>query len=534
MKHPYLKPVGNKKILMVKEQPMVLLAGEVHNSNASSPAYMEPIWQKAQVLGMNCLLLPVSWEMIEPEEGTFDFSVVEKLIGQARRYEMKIGFLWFGSWKNAECMYAPAWVKKDRKRFPRAEIVKGEAKSNLPGSHPRPYTTLSYLGRETNIADSKAFAALMAYIRDIDEEEQTVVAVQVENETGLLGSAREHSDFADTVFSSDVPDDFAAYMKSRTHEMPEDVCAAVEQGAGSGSWEEVFGPAAEEIFSAYHISTYVENVARAGKKQYALPFMVNCWLDKQDNKPGDYPSGGPVSRMHTVWRFGAPSIDVFCPDIYVPYFCDVCDTYTQHGNPLFIAETATHSYAGARQVYVIGHHHALGYSPFGFEDIGEPFNTMQGFLFGMDVTDPALKTPQSVEEYASYSHALRQLMPLITQRYGTNDLQAVSSERPDENILDFGRFGVTAMTQLPLLKKQTGVCLGVKTAEDECYLLTSGCVLRLQSLDRAAPHADILDLEEGRFEDGRWNVIRRLNGDEAAFLEFDDVTLLRLRVDIYR
>ncbi len=175
-------------------------------------------------------------------------------------------------------MYAPAWVKTDRKRFPRAEIVNGEAKSNLPGPYPRPYTTLSYLGRETCIADSKAFAALMAFIHDIDKEEQTVVAVQVENETGLLGAARERSDWADTVFSSDVPDDFAAYMKSHTHEMPEDVRAAVEQGASSGSWEEVFGSAAEEIFGAYHISTYVENVAQAGKKQYVLPLMANCWL----------------------------------------------------------------------------------------------------------------------------------------------------------------------------------------------------------------------------------------------------------------
>lgn len=533
MSQPYLKQTGSKKIFMVQDQPLILLAGEVHNSNSSSPEYMEAVWKKAHTLGMNCLLLPVSWEMVEPEEGVFDFSVTEALIRQARRFEMKIVFLWFGSWKNAECMYAPAWVKRDMKRFPRAEIVKGEPNSPLPSSHSRPYTTLSYLGWETVKADSKAFAALMSFIRENDANEQTVIAVQVENETGLLGSARECSDLADQIFAADVPADFISHMKAHAEELPEDIRAFMEHGSSSGSWEEVFGAAAEEIFSAYHISQYVEKVAKAGKAIYPLPMLANCWLDKPDDQPGDYPSGGPIARMHAVWRFGAPSIDVFCPDIYVPYFCDVCDAYTQHGNPLFIPESATHSYAGARQVYVIGHHHALGYSPFGFEDIGRPFNAMQGFLFGMDVTDPALKTPQSVEEYAAHSHALRRMMPLITERYGTKNLQAVSSERPEENMLDFGEFSVTAMTHIPFLEKQTGVCLGIKTGADECFLLVSGCLLQIQSRNIAKPYLDILDMEEGDFVNGQWHVTRRLNGDEAAFLKFEDVTLLRLRVYLY-
>ncbi len=34
---------------------------------------------------MNCLLEPVTRELIEPEEGLFDFSVVDGLIAQARR-----------------------------------------------------------------------------------------------------------------------------------------------------------------------------------------------------------------------------------------------------------------------------------------------------------------------------------------------------------------------------------------------------------------------------------------------------------------
>jgi hypothetical protein len=90
--------------------------------------------------------------------------------------------------------------------------------------------------------------------------------------------------------------------------------------------------------------------------------MVNAWLDK-GQEAGMYPSGGPVARMMEVWRYCAPHIDVFAPDIYVQDFCAVCDEYTKLGNPLIIPETAMHGHAGPRLVYVVGHYYALGFSP---------------------------------------------------------------------------------------------------------------------------------------------------------------------------
>ena len=356
-----METVNRKKFLTIDGKPFPLLAGEVHNSDSSSPAYMEHIWEIAGQLGMNALLLPVAWETVEPEEGTFDFSLPQALIRQARERDMRIVFLWFGSWKNAECMYAPGWVKQDLKRFPRAQIEKGKNKagrrisSSLPVKVP--YTTLSYLGTETARCDARAFAEFMRFLKETDGQEQTVVAVQVENETGLLGSAREVSDAADRAFEAPVPPAFAAYMKAHTQTMVEDVRAAVEQGVDKGSWSEVFGPVAEEIFSAYHVASFVETVASAGRAVYDLPMAANCWLDK-GGEPGTYPTGGPVSRVHEVWDFCAPSIDVYCPDIYVPQFKAVCDEYTRRGGALFIPESATHSYCAPRLLYTIGHYHA--------------------------------------------------------------------------------------------------------------------------------------------------------------------------------
>lgn len=121
--------------------------------------------------------------------------------------------------------------------------------------------------------------------------------------------------------------------------------------------------------------------------------------------------------------------------------CHVCDAYTKRGNPLFIPETATHSHAAPRLVYTVGHFHAVGYCPFGFEDMGGTFSDMAGVLFGIDTSDPLLSTVQDVGEYAWYARTLGALAPLLTARYGTGKLQAVIHERPLDTVMRFAQFG---------------------------------------------------------------------------------------------
>lgn len=532
-KIPHLAEQGDKTVLMVNGEPFIMLAGEVHNSNSSSVAYMEQVWEKAEKLGMNTLLLPVSWELIEPQEGVFDFHLVDGLIEQARRWGGKLGFLWFGSWKNAQCYYAPEWVKADTKRFRRAEVVRGKNFCQLEQFYGMPYTSLSYLCKETMEADARAFAALMAHIRDVDGEEHTVLTVQVENETGLMGSARERSKEADARFAEAVPEAFAAYMRANTDLMVPEMKNAVEQGAASGSWAEVFGDAAEEVFSAYHVADYVNAVAKAGKEAYPLPMTVNCWLDK-GGAPGSYPTGGPVSKVLEVWRYRAPEIDIFAPDIYIREFIDICDEMTRrYRNPLYIPECATHSYAGPRAVYCVGHYHAMCYAPFGFEEMGEEFSDVQAYLFGVDTEDPALKVPQSVEEYGWYNRTMQSMLPLLTSRYGTDGLQAVCGERKEEDTMLFGTFGFRILTDLPMIRRKDSVCLIVRESEDTFYILANACMAAFFSQDREKPYAEIFSCEEGEFGDGVWKAGRRLNGDEAASLKFEKPRLVKIRLHAF-
>lgn len=530
---PEIRSFNNKKVLFVNGAPFYAVAGEVHNSDASSAEYMKEIWETADTLGMNTVLLPVTWELTEPDEGCFDFSVPDVLIAQAREWNKKVIFLWFGSWKNAEMMYAPAWVKRDRVRFARAEIVKGEAKSlRDTGMAKLPYYSLSYLCENTRNADANAFAKLMAHIREVDENVCTVIGIQVENETGLLGSAREVSDAADAVFASNVPEEFVRYMRSHMKTMHEDVRQAVAAGAEQGSWRQVFGEAAEEIFSAYHISSYVNSVAEKGMAEYKLPTFANCWLVHKGESAGQYPSGGPVSRMHEVWRYCAPAIDVLCPDIYVPEFLEVCDDYSRN-QPLFIPEAATHSYAASRLAYCIGHYHAMGYSPFGFDDIGKPFSMQQGFLFGMDVNDPALKVPQDYEMYGWFGRTLCSMMQILAVRYGTNALQAVCAEqKTEETVMDFGKLRITAVFSHPYMQMEgNGVALAVQVNEEEYYIL--GYQTALSLLPGDAKNLDVLEFEEGEFIEGQWRRGRRLNGDEGVSLMVSGPRLFRIKINTY-
>jgi len=170
---PRLIKQGSATQLVVDGEPYLILGGELHNSSSSSLEYMKAIWPKLAQMNLNTVLAPISWELLEPEEGAFDFTLVDGLINDARSHNLRLVFLWFGSWKNTFSSYVPGWVKEDIERFPRVMRSSGEGTERL--------TPLSETNRN---ADARVFAALMRHIREIDGDRHTVLMVQVENESG--------------------------------------------------------------------------------------------------------------------------------------------------------------------------------------------------------------------------------------------------------------------------------------------------------------------------------------------------------------
>ena len=96
---PTLSNYQGKPILLVDGKPMLLFSGEAHNSSASSLSYMEEeVWPNVRSLNLNSIIVPVSWEFLEPQPGEYDFTLPDGLIAQAHREGVKLVFLWFGLW----------------------------------------------------------------------------------------------------------------------------------------------------------------------------------------------------------------------------------------------------------------------------------------------------------------------------------------------------------------------------------------------------------------------------------------------------
>ena len=130
----FQRTVSGDLRLIVDGKPFTMLAGECHNSSSSSPHVFAEACDRAIALGMNSVLAPLTWELLEPEEGVFDFSQVNFMLRIARGRGLRLGLLWFGAWKNAQCYYAPAWVKRDLGRFRERRWWRVKTRSACPTS----------------------------------------------------------------------------------------------------------------------------------------------------------------------------------------------------------------------------------------------------------------------------------------------------------------------------------------------------------------------------------------------------------------
>ena len=326
---PHLEKRGSATQLIVDGKPFLILGGELHNSSASSLVFMKPIWPRLAAMHLNTVLTPVSWELLEPEEGRFDFALVDGLIREARQNKLRLVLLWFGSWKNTYSSYAPAWVKRDSKRFPRVETSDGHGTERL--------SPFSEANRD---ADARAFAALMRHLRETDSEAHTVIMVQVENEAGVIPDSRDRSAVANAAFSEAVPSKLTRYMQQHREALVPEF-RAVWEGSGSktsGTWEEIFGKGAltDDLFMSWHFARYINQVTAAGKAEYPLPMFVNAALIRPNYQPGQYNSGGPLPHAMDVWRAGGPDVDFLAPDIYFDNFAEWCRKYRRPDTPLFI------------------------------------------------------------------------------------------------------------------------------------------------------------------------------------------------------
>jgi hypothetical protein len=354
-------------VLRREGEPTLLVGGQVFNSASSSPKAIADSFAHVRRVGANVVLSPVSWALSEPAEGTFDFSLVDIMLAEARANELRLVLLWFGAYKNAGSTYSPTWVRSNPARFPRVVVEpKGMQAFTYEGATAKP--VLSVFSPDLREADAKAFEALIRHLADADPD-GTVVMVQVENESGLLSDSRDRSPLAEAAWKASVPAELLAHVRSAPQGSTSARRLWESNGSPeSGSWPQVFGetPAAEEVFMAWAIATYVEHLAERGRAIADILMYANAWLGPQPGQdtPGQYPSGGPASTVLDVWRAAAPSLAFLGPDIYVNDADSAMKQYATGIQPFFVPECRL---SAGELVRAIGTYGAFGWSAYGLD-----------------------------------------------------------------------------------------------------------------------------------------------------------------------
>jgi beta-galactosidase GanA len=490
---PQIKYWGDHAELLVNGTPLLMTAGELGNSSASSTAYMEPIWPKLEKMRLNTLIAPVYWELMEPAEGTFNFTLVDYLVQSARKHHIKLVLLWFGTWKNSMSCYAPVWVKTDQKRFPRVKSSEGRSEEIIT-----PFSANALK------ADVKAFSAFMRHVKQTDSQQHTVVMIQVENEIGMLPSARDHSQPAEAAFSQPVPGKLMAYLSLHRDKLVPEI-QKLWQDAGfktTGNWETVFGKGAatDELFIAWYFAVYANEVARVGKAVYPLPMYVNAALNAPGKQPGQYPSGGPLPHLIDVWKAAAPDIDLLSPDFYNPNFKYWNDRYTRPDNALLIPEHRFEEGVDAKAFYAIGHYKALGFSPFSIES----------------------GKKAEAESLGQCYDVINQLSDEISKAKRQGQMEGVLLSKDADTVkLEMGDYLLTVSHDLtlgwsPKAKETNWPLTGgiiIALSKNEFYVGGTGLVISFKPKNQTL-RAGIQTVDEGTFINGKWRPGRRLNGDE--------------------
>jgi beta-galactosidase GanA len=502
--------------LIVDGEPFLMLAAQANNSS-NYPAALPKVWPAVEYIHANTLEMPVAWEQVEPQEGQFDFSFVDTLLTQAREHDLRLVLLWFATWKNNSPKYAPEWVKLDNRRFPRVVTKDGQQRDSLSPVFP---ATLD--------ADRKAFVALMQHLADVDAQ-HTVIMVQVENETGTYGSVRDYSPAAERLFRGPVPQELVKRL-----------------GRAAGTWSEVFGPDADELFHAWSIGRFVGQVAAAGKAVHPVPMYANAALRDpiKPQAPITYSSGGPTDNVLDVWKVAAPSLDLLAPDIYMREHVKamaVLDHYARPDNPLFVPEIGN-DLPYARYLFPVLGRGGIGFAPFGVDYTGYANYP----LGAKEVTEETL---------APFARVFRLFAPMAREwaRLAL-DGEVWGVARPDDGMsqtLDLGKwkatveygqwqFGMEAWFPDADKPEQAALPVGgaaiARLGPDE--LLVVGQDARV-SLDLARPktgeHAMLARVEEGHYEQGRWVVERVWSGDQSDYgLNFTSLPqVLRVKLAEY-
>ena len=481
---PHLEELNGRKALFVDGKPFIILGLQWDCDGCYTPEDMDPFFEHGEKMSLNTASLLLYWREIEPEEGKYDFRMLDHRIEMARKHHMKIVLVWFASFKNGDLAYAPDYVRRDHGRFRKVIDKNGAVQTN----HSCPTS------EETHKRDELALIQIFNHLKKVDSKEHTVILFQMENETGVFGTDRCRCDTCNGKYSG-------------------------------SNYETEYGVQAGEAFSAKCIAEYCDSLAKTIKEIYPIPIYMNAWLPKayMNQRPGfDYPSGGPVPGVLDVYYKTIKYIDFLSPDIYQYGYRDFnyfCNAYTTKDNPLFVAECATGKGARTEKnvFYAIGKYAAIGYDPWAIN------RCCPGFM-----TEPLVNTvdgkwsDEAFELHKSYK-MISGAMHEIAMAQNTENLKTFVQEDGDNGILlDFNDVGAEVFFDHP---KNAARGFVIRRKKDDFILVGAGA--RVSFSRKGGERVSISITETGFFKDDKW-IFRYKHASEES--PYEPIQLLDCKI----
>jgi hypothetical protein len=216
-------------------------------------------------------------------------------------------------------------------------------------------------------------------------------------------------------------------------------------------------------------------------------------------------------------------------------YLKVLQLYRRADNALFVPETGNSS-SYARYFFAALGHQAIGFAPFGVDYTGYS-------------NAPLGASRVNEETLAQFAMNYKLISPMVREIARLNfegKLQAAAEEKDDHSqTLDFGKWTATVSYGVPSFgparnpsgnPEPIGRVLVAQLGDDQFLVAGFFCRVDFRAGDPASDkQREFLKVEEGTFENGRFDAIRIWNGDQTDWgLNFSSAPqVLRISLGLY-